>query len=81
MNDEDHDADWRYVTPSTIPLGSDVIAVGIIYNANTVSLKVVYPAILGDSVSPSPEFSMYLRNAHVSRTARPPDGVIANFGV
>lgn len=41
MNDEDREADWRRFDPSTIPLGSDEIALGIIYNANTLSLKVI----------------------------------------
>lgn len=40
INAEDAGASWQYVVPSTIPLGSDVIAVGIIYDSNKVSTKV-----------------------------------------
>lgn len=39
LSDED-ETDWRYVVPSEIPLGSDEIAVGIIYNADVLSLEV-----------------------------------------
>lgn len=42
INAQDIGADWRYVVPSTIPLGSDQIAVGIIYDAKTLSPKVRY---------------------------------------
>ncbi|CAM9353872.1 unnamed protein product [Ascophyllum nodosum] len=39
INAADSGADWNYVVPTTIPLGFDEIAVGLIYDANTVFLK------------------------------------------
>lgn len=39
-NTEDPEAWWSYVVPSTIPLGNDAIAVGIIYDSNRVVAKV-----------------------------------------
>lgn len=41
INAQDKGADWRYVIPSQIPLGSDEIAVGIIYDAGKIALKVI----------------------------------------
>lgn len=43
INANDSGANWDYVIPSAIPLGSDEIAVGLIYDTNAVSLKVIPP--------------------------------------
>lgn len=40
LNEGDLGADWQYVVPSIIPLGYGEIAVGIIYDANTLTLEV-----------------------------------------
>lgn len=41
INAGDTGAEWRYVVPSKIPLGTDQIAVGIIYDASKIALKVM----------------------------------------
>ena len=42
INAQDSKGKWSYVVPdaASIPLGFDLIAVGLIYDANVVSLKV-----------------------------------------